>query len=144
MTELLVARVDSVVKGTDGVMHRLHRGKTIAEKGHPVVEAAPQAFVPFTVHLPAPGGGEGGSAEPVDVTELRIQLDDAYSILTTISDGLEVRGLLEGVDTSEQGWLVKAVVAALDRRAIEQPAVTPPRGAKPRKVAAPRVTRDAP
>lgn len=142
MTELLVARVDNVIKGTDGVMHRVHRGRTIAEPGHPVVKAAPQAFMPFEIHLPAPDGGtddEVMAQVTEETAELRAELDNLIQLLTTISDGLEVRGLLDGVNREKPGWIVEAVFAALDRRAPGAEPVAPPaptaRKTAPRKSA---------
>jgi hypothetical protein len=144
VTELFIARTDAVVKDPSGTLHRLHRGKTIAEQGHPVVEAAPQAFVPFEIHLPAPdreaadpGHLEDALAEQVAeaTAELRAEIDYMVGELTRIRDLLGERDLLPA-EQAHRGWLVEAVAAALDRRSAEPEKVAPPRGA--RKTAVPK------
>lgn len=105
---VMVARADGVYKTADGVMYRLNRGQTTADANHPVVTEFPDAWVPFAVHLPAPAGESEALTEAED-------LNDHYqAILTTISDGLETRGLLADIDMTADGWLVTAVFRAID------------------------------
>jgi hypothetical protein len=148
VTELFIARGDAVVKDASGALHRLHRGKTIAEKGHPVLDAAPAAFVPFEVHLPAPDreADDPGyledefAAQVAEATaELRAELDAAVEQLGRIRDLLDGRGLLPA-ERGQAGWLFNAIEAALDHRSAEPEKVAPPRAA--RKAAALRAPRD--
>lgn len=150
MTELFIARTDAVVKDATGALHRLHRGRTIAERGHPVLDVAPQAFVPFEVHLAAPdrevsgpGHLEDQFAEQVAeaTAELRAHFESVVGKLTQIRDLLDARGLLPSDDAQmEDGWIVAAVEAALDHRSAEPEKVSPPRPA--RKAAKPPAARD--
>lgn len=136
MTELLVARTNGVIRGTDGVLHRVHKGVTLASPSHPVALAAPQAFMPMTVDLPAPQaeatapGGEtlAGAVE---------DRDHYLGQLTAVAELLRDRGLLDGVDTEAEGWLVKRLSdllpSALPATVEAEPVRAP---AKPRKTAA--------
>lgn len=154
MTKLLVARVSNVLKGTDGRLERVHRGVTLAEAGHPVAEANPQAFMPVTIHLPDPSGPlEDEVAEIVEheVAEVAADRDKYRDQLAQIVDLLDERGCIgPQVDRTREGWLVEVLAdvlpIAIGGVAPEAPAaepVAPPRKAtaKPRK-ATPRAAGD--
>ena len=143
MTELLVARVNNVLKGADGSLERVHKGVTLAEAGHPVAQANPQAFQPVTIHLPDPSGPlEDEVAE--EVAEVEAERDVYRQALAQVVDVLDDLGAIPaGTDRTREGWLAEAVESAirglrtqLDEAAPAEP-VAPPRAAsKPRKTAA--------
>jgi hypothetical protein len=139
MIELLIARRDGVIKGSDGALYRTVRGRTLAEAAHPAVKAAPQAFMPVRIDLAAeaadPGHLEDDFAE--ELAAVTTERDTAIGHLTVIRTMLDERGLLDGVDTGREGWLVERLAAILPAPA----SVTPPRAVtspKPRKAAAPK------
>lgn len=146
MTGLLVARIDGVIKGTDGALYRVVRGKTLADPKHPAPQRAPQAFVPMHVELSVessdPGHLEDAASE--GEAELKAQCDALEGTLNTIADALETRGLLPAeLDRSKPGWLTAAVIRALDTatgKPGERPVVPPRKAAAaktvPRKVSA--------
>jgi hypothetical protein len=146
MTELFVAKVNNVIKGTDGSLHRVHKGVTLAEAGHPVVQAAPQAFQPVTIHLPDPSGPlEDEVAEIVanEVGEVTADRDRYRDQLAAIVDLLDERGCVgPQVDRTREGWLAEVLadvlpVAVAAPEPDAAPPVAPPRAAsKPRKTAA--------
>jgi hypothetical protein len=135
MTEhLLVARTDGVVTGTDGVMHRIHRGRTLAHPSHPAVQSSPQCFVPMEVQLPGPDGDDEIMAKVTEETaELRADLDAAVAVLVAIRDLLERRDLLpDESEMREDGWLVRHLSRVLGAESAPErpaPAVKPPRKA---------------
>lgn len=136
MTELLIARVDDVVRGTDGALYRVRRGKTLAEAAHPAVQAAPRAFMPVQIHLPAPDGAPGNQresaeADVAETTELRADLRAAVEALTAIRDLLANRDLLPPEsELAKPGWLVRRLDQILTPVAAP---VAPPQPARPAK-----------
>lgn len=134
MTNLFVSKRDGVVTAPDGTKHRVFRGKTLAEAGHPIVEAYPGDWHPMEVHLSAPGGThaeqlQGGN----DLDELRNELAEVEELaerrgaeLQRLAEILAARGYVPTEDEAAvQGWVVDLAVRALDADAT--PAVRPPR-----------------
>jgi hypothetical protein len=136
---VMIATGEGTFKCSDGSLYRIERGRSTADAEHPLVREFPNAWAPFAVHFGAPDSGTVPADPERDekLEELREELTqasetiDSYrQVLSTISDGLEVRGLLVGVDTSRQGWLVDAVFAALPGC----PAPTPEAPSEPAEV----------
>ncbi len=146
MTGLLVARVDNVIRGTDGVLHRVHRGRTLAHPMHPVVLAAPAAFMPKEVQLDMPGEPDGDvvmSQVTAETAELREDLDAAVSALVAIRDLLQSRDLLpDEREMRQDGWLLRRLEQILAPAPVDSEPVAPPQpqgASKPRKSARPAV-----
>jgi hypothetical protein len=133
---VMIARREGVFKTPDGSLYRLEVGRTTADADHPIVRSFPDAWAPFAVHFAS------GEPAPMDesiadqLTELEETAERYRLILTTISDGLEVRGLLASADREREGWLVEAVFSAVDgpEKISEQagPALATPASADPR------------
>lgn len=137
MTEIMVAKRDGVATAPDGVKYRTHRGKTLADARHPLVQAYPHDWSPMEVALTV----DGTAAEPQheDVEGLRNDLAEVEEVaeargleLNRLAAGVEARGVkLPAEDDRAAGWLVDLVLDALDALAGGRPAaptlVPPPR-----------------
>lgn len=139
MTQLVVAKRDGVIKGPDGTMHRVYKGKTLADARHPAVEHTPQAWMPMEVALPvagdAPAGNLGhGEASAVLVAELVDARTEAADYLASLAEVVEVLAELgypvPTEDDRAPGWLAEAVRAALTGAAPDD--VPPPKAARAR------------
>lgn len=138
MTRLVVAKRDGVIKGPDGTMHRVYKGKTLADARHPAVEHTPQAWMPMEVALPVAGDAPA-LAFGVDVVnplaagfaEARAE---AAEYVVTLAEVVEVLAELgypvPADDDRTPGWLAEAVRAALTGAAPDD--VPPPKAARAR------------
>lgn len=117
MTMIFVAKNSGVLRAPSGEQHRLVAGKTLADGRHEAVTGSPESWLPMVVDLAVDAPGEvpaeaDGLHEQIE--ELEAERDRLVQTLSTIADGLDVRGLASDVNRDEQGWLVTAVFAALD------------------------------
>lgn len=154
MTKIVVSRRDGVAREPSGTLHRIHRGKTLADADHPLVLANPNDWSPMVVELSLPTTGratladDGTPASPEqitqfenDVAELEETLGQRDAEMRRLADGLAEHGIeLPAEDDREPGWLVDLALASLDGKTAEPvgaPAfvepetapVPPPRGA---------------
>jgi hypothetical protein len=123
---VMIATGEGTFKCSDGSLYRIERGRSTADAEHPLVKEFPNAWAPFAVHFGAPESGTV-PADPerdeklerlrAELAEVSEAIESYRQILSTISDGLETRGLLTDVDTHVEGWLVTAVFGALDGQA---------------------------
>jgi hypothetical protein len=150
MTEIVVAYRDGILTAPNGEKFRLVRGKTLADARHPGVRMRPESWGPVVVELSVDEPEAEGSEPDARIDELIAELAEANSerdrfggYLSAIAEALAERGLVPAEGTDQQGWLVAAVVAGLDRGTTgdvvpeEGGSVRPPRGARPRKQAKP-------
>lgn len=129
MTSIVVARRDGIIRDPEsGAQYRTHRGRTLADARHPVVLAHPTEWLPMEVHLSVDGGPAPETADDRaailedQVGELVAERDELAGILTAVQQTLARGGLLDGVDTSEPGWLVRTIAEALEVESdVEEP-----------------------
>ena len=103
MTNIVVATRSGLAVGPDGTKYRLARGRTLADARHPLAQAHPDLFSPYTIELtvddPEAGGGnlERGemSAEVLgELVDARSAAEGYRTQLATIAEGLYARGLV--------------------------------------------------
>lgn len=143
MTEIVVASRAGILRAPDGEQFRLVPGKTLADARHPGVLANPDSFMPVEVELSVDDPEE---SDPRRLEDAETEAESLRQVLTTISDGLEVRALIpEGTDTAKSGWLVETLFAFIDTAISAdghtmdgQLEAVPPPAPRPRK---PRVAR---
>lgn len=123
-TEIVVANRNGLAAAPDGSKHRLVRGRTLADARHPLAQAHPDLFSPYTIDLPYDGtdadGYTGPDAQVLD--DARASLEEAQGTaegyraqLAAIAEGLHTRGLVPAdVDTGAEGWLAALVFATID------------------------------
>ena len=153
MTNIVVATRNGLAEGPDGTKYRLARGRTLADARHPLAQAHPDLFAPYTIELSVDEPGGDAAAErgdvpswPDKVAEVEQVAEGYRAQLAAIAEGLHARGLVPAeLDTTAEGWLAALVFAVIDGPAAEQ--TDPPAAAapaepdelpKPRKRAAPR------
>jgi hypothetical protein len=142
VTEIMVSRRDGIVRAPDGTQHRVHRGKTLADAAHPVVQAYPDDWQPMHVELAVEGSRIGMDAEEREalIDELRDDLGHLEAEAVRLAAGLAERGYPSPAEADRRpGWLVDLALAALDERAhVPSPLAAPraPRAVKPRPVRA--------
>lgn len=147
MTEIVVSMRDGVVSGPDGVQHRVHRGRTLADAAHPIVQAYPHDWQPMVVELSVEGGGTshaGSLQQDNDLDELRNDLAEAEETaevrgaeLQRLADGLVERGYsVQG--EHRPGWVVDLAFEAIDTGIKQQAPPAPVRAPR-----APKVPRSA-
>lgn len=135
MTSIVVATRDGILTGPDGTNYRLVRGKTLGDARHPAIAAYPDNFMPVEIELSHdaeaadPGHLEDDFAvELAELQEEKAQADEAangyMSQLAAIADLLAERGMVPD-DTGTEGWLTRAVAAALDRDVSRETSPTP-------------------
>lgn len=149
MTQIMVSKRDGVARAPDGTQYRVHRGKTLADARHPLVEAYPQDWQPMEVHLPVEGD-DSTSVGEAEIEQLRNDLAEVEETaesyrkqLEAVAEELARRKLLPE-NTTTEGWLAEAVRVALDASygqgrddeaggaPTEQSAPKPPRKRAPR------------
>lgn len=134
MTEIMVSRRDGIVRAPDGTQHRVHRGKTLADAAHPVVQAYPNDWQPMHVELAVDGARSHDRQvqDDDDLAELAEAAESYRAELVRLTDGLMARGV-KVPDEGDRGpgWLVDLTLAQLDGLAAT-PAPRTPRAAKPR------------
>lgn len=153
MTNIVVATRNGLAEGPDGAKYRLARGRTLADARHPLAQAHPELFAPYSIELSVDEPDGDAAAERGDVSSWPDKVAEAEAVadgyreqLAAIAEGLHARGLVPAdLDTTVEGWLAELVFAVIDGPAPEQ--ADPPAAAKaaepadlpkPRKRAAPR------
>lgn len=148
MTEIMVAKRDGVATAPDGVKYRTHRGKTLADARHPLVQAYPQDWSPMEIALTVDGPvAEGGATLDKTLEDLLDARNDLAEVeevaeargleLVRLAGSLEARGIkLPAAEDRAPGWLADLVLDALDALAGGRPAAPAP-------VAPPRAPRSA-
>lgn len=139
MTEIMVSRRDGIVRAPDGTQHRVHRGKTLADAAHPVVQAYPDDWQPMHVELAVEGARSHDQQvqDDNDIAELEDAAEGYRTELVRLTDGLMARGV-KVPDEADRGpgWLVDLTLAQLDAIA-PAPAPRTPRAAKTRPIPRP-------
>lgn len=140
MTNIVVAYRDGILTAPNGEKFRMVRGKTLADARHPAVQMRPESWGPMVVELSVDEPDADGEPD-TRVAELlqalgaaQSEADDYRRQLAAVVVVLTSRGLApEHAETAVEGWLARAVTAAIDERAASPEPVKPPRGGRTRK-----------
>ena len=150
---IVVANRNGLAQGPDGAKYRLAAGRTLADARHPLAQAHPELFSPYSIELGYEGdeaADEGNLAQGEQAAELVAELADArtaaeqYRVqLAAIAEGLHARGLVPAdLDTEREGWLADLVFAVLDAPAAEpEPAPELPKAVTGEPAALPKTPR---
>jgi hypothetical protein len=122
VTEIMVSKRSGIAVGPDGVKHRVHRGKTLADARHPLVQSQPNDWSPMQIELNVEGDDAHAAVDEAALEELRSDLAEVEELaeargseLQRLADGLAARGLtLPAEDDRAPGWLVDVALEAVD------------------------------